>query len=384
MDENQIYNQLRQEIDERSFIRFPKTETGEEIEILKYLYAPEEAQIAIHLSALPESVKRIHKRLQKNNINIQKDKLGEILEDLFQRGIILSYRHINSQTSKKKYELVHFAIGFYDFQIDRITKEFAESAEKYHQGEYYKTFHRKDGNGQLRIVPVEKSLTPEHHAIPYENIRQIIENKQEKIAIANCICKQSKDLLEDPCKMGELRSICTFFGTGADLTLEQIDSAREISKEELLTLLEKYQEVGYVIQVENCQDPQFMCMCCGCCCFILRGAKQFPKPMEYYKSNYYAQINQELCIGCGNCVNRCQMDAFTINDGKSSINLDRCIGCGNCIMTCEEEAIKLKEQEKIFAPIKTHAKLFLQFVKNKYGTLGTLKMLCKYLIGKKI
>ena len=107
-------------------------------DILKYLYTPEEAQIAIHLSALPESVKRIHKRLQKNNIRIEKDKLGEILEDLFQRGIILSYRHINSQSTKKKYGLVHFAIGFYDFQIDRIDRKFAEISDKYHQREYYK------------------------------------------------------------------------------------------------------------------------------------------------------------------------------------------------------------------------------------------------------
>jgi Fe-S-cluster-containing hydrogenase component 2 len=125
-------------------------------------------------------------------------------------------------------------------------------------------------------------------------------------------------------------------------------------------------------------------MCCGCCCFILRGAKKLPCPKDYYNSNYFAQTNQELCNGCATCVDLGGRRIIKKDDGKSSVNLDRCLGCGNCIITCKTGAMTLEEQEEIFTPTKTHMKLFLKFVKNKYGTLGTLKMLGKYLIGRKV
>ena len=63
-------------------------------------------------------------------------------------------------------------------------------------------------------------------------------------------------------------------------------------------------------------------------------------------------MDDELCTGCGVCVDRCQMDAIILIDDKSSIKKTRCIGCGNCIATCPVDAIKLIKKDKITEPPK--------------------------------
>ncbi|MHA1249916.1 MAG: 4Fe-4S binding protein [Candidatus Helarchaeota archaeon] len=69
-------------------------------------------------------------------------------------------------------------------------------------------------------------------------------------------------------------------------------------------------------------------------------------------TNYLSQVNQEICIGCGTCVERCPMDAISLNDDdKAQVNSDRCIGCGVCAHFCPEHAITLLEGlRKVFIP----------------------------------
>jgi len=49
----------------------------------------------------------------------------------------------------------------------------------------------------------------------------------------------------------------------------------------------------------------------------------------------------EECLGCGDCVDRCQMDALSLEDGHAVSNLDRCIGCGLCVTACPAECLHL-------------------------------------------
>ena len=50
-------------------------------------------------------------------------------------------------------------------------------------------------------------------------------------------------------------------------------------------------------------------------------------------------INQDLCIGCGNCRRNCANNAITITDRKASINHDNCVGCAHCLPVCPKDAI---------------------------------------------
>ncbi|MFX0041216.1 MAG: 4Fe-4S binding protein [Candidatus Heimdallarchaeota archaeon] len=120
----------------------------------------------------------------------------------------------------------------------------------------------------------------------------------------------------------------------------------------MLELLDKFRELGLILRPEINQNPIWLCSCCGDCCANLRMVKQFPHPVEYFSSNYYAEVNPELFTGCETCVNRCQMKALTIENTHSHVNLDLCIGCGNCVATCENGAIHSKKKEKEIVPPK--------------------------------
>lgn len=47
---------------------------------------------------------------------------------------------------------------------------------------------------------------------------------------------------------------------------------------------------------------------------------------------------QRMCIGCGECVNRCPKGALSLNEGKVIWNKERCIGCDTCISVCQHHA----------------------------------------------
>ena len=101
-----------------------------------------------------------------------------------------------------------------------------------------------------------------------------------------------------------------------------------------------------------------MCACCSDCCGMMMMMQAFPKPAEVVGSNYYAEVNTELCTGIGTCVERCPMDAVAMDNGYASVDLGRCIGCGLCVPTCPENAIFLVKKEKEMVPPLTEEDLF--------------------------
>lgn len=56
-------------------------------------------------------------------------------------------------------------------------------------------------------------------------------------------------------------------------------------------------------------------------------------------------VQQDLCIGCGKCVDICAHDAVHVTDRKSFITEDKCVGCGRCIGVCPVDAIAPKWDE---------------------------------------
>lgn len=53
-------------------------------------------------------------------------------------------------------------------------------------------------------------------------------------------------------------------------------------------------------------------------------------------------VNQDLCVGCGICVDECPVQAITQQeeDQKAVINEAECIRCGKCHDVCPQEAVR--------------------------------------------
>jgi ferredoxin len=193
---------------------------------------------------------------------------------------------------------------------------------------------------QLRTIPVTRAIAAEQVIMPYEEARRIVSG-EDKIAVAPCICRREHKMTGAGCDR-PLES-CLVFGVGA-LYYQENGLGRQIDQQEAFEILDQAEKAGLVLQPSNTQKVSNICTCCGCCCQILRNLKGLPEPANYAASNYFATIDRERCIGCGTCMDRCQMEAIETDGEVSSILRKRCIGCGLCVTTCPEEAIRLQEK----------------------------------------
>jgi len=355
-DDFDIYRNLQLHLDQFP-IGFPATKSGIELKVLRHIFSPEEAYFATKLNWIYQSLKNIYKNLDNEEVSI--GHLEQILENMIKKGAI-KYKIENG---KKIYANIPLAVGIYEYQVNKASREFLVDFEEYLITQFGAELLGTKIS-QFRTIPIEHSITHKQHIANYDEIRQVIENSQDPIGITSCLCRQGKELLGQPCKKTSLKEACIYFGSTGQLFINE-GWARSINKEEALEILQQAEDDGLIFQSGNSENPEFICTCCGCCCMILTKLQKVPRPSRIISSNYYSEINSELCVGCGTYVERCQINSIKLVNDLAKIILKRCIGCGVCIPTCPEGAIELKKKEKEVKPPSTNEDLYSQIMDRK-------------------
>lgn len=350
--EKDVYAKLADHLDDLPG-GYPATESGIELKILRHLFTPEEAEMALNLSVLPEEVKVVARRAK-----IAVKKTQSMLDEMYQKGLILK---IKRKQRPDLYMALQFAIGIWEYHVNDLDPELAKDV-----GEYIPTLLDMDTwrkAPQLRTIPVNASIDHKLEVLPYENAEELVK-AQDKCLVAPCICRKEKKLLHEGCERPE--ESCLVFGRGAELYHDR-GIGRLIDKKEALDILKKAEEAGLVLQPSNSKDIANICCCCGCCCGVLRTVKQHPKPYSIVSSPFICELEQKTCIGCGVCVTRCQMDAISLEEDKAVLDRDRCIGCGLCVPTCITESLFLvrkPEREQLDVP-KTFRDMLVHLMKER-------------------
>ena len=298
------------------------------------------------------------------------------------KGTILAYS--DGYPDKRYRNAGVTAGGIVDFQVNRLTRELVDIFSKYHEEHFAEAETTgKIGIPQLRTIPVEQSIAaPEKHKVStYDDVRYLVEKAPGPIAVANCVCRQTKDIKGESCSHSDIRETCLHIGSDHAQQYVEMGIGRYITKEEAFEVLDRAQEAGLILQPENSLNPEAICCCCGDCCGLLSAVKKSPRPVDMYASNYYAEVDADLCTGCGTCVERCQLEAVELTDGAAVVNPDRCIGCGNCVVTCEAGAARLYQKEKQLVPFEDKGTMYMNIMARKKGWRYMLKLRLKMKLG---
>ena len=92
--------------------------------------------------------------------------------------------------------------------------------------------------------------------------------------------------------------------------------------------------------------------------------------------NWEECTDEETQHACSICLDRCPMDALTIEEFKSTVNIDRCIGCGLCVTTCPTDSLQLvrkPEKERLPVP-KSNVQNYINLGR-KRGKLNASKVI---------
>jgi len=201
-----------------------------------------------------------------------------------------------------------------------------------------------------RVIPIGEKIQADSAVHTYHQVATYIE-KYHPLAVSTCFCRHEAKLLDEKDDCGNPNDVCMQFGIGAQFVIDR-KMGRQISREEAFAILKRSEEAGLVHASLNRQEIDFICNCCPCHSVILKSALMQPKPGAALNSGFKPAHNDDLCVACRTCVDRCPTDALAMTDGAKSweLNLDRCIGCGVCASGCASEAIVLVERTGVPPP----------------------------------
>ncbi len=204
------------------------------------------------------------------------------------------------------------------------------------------------------VIKVDREVEGiEEIVLPSRIVHHFIDQARCHWIMDKCICRDASHCKDYPIDLG-----CLFLGSAASRINPKL--GRPVTREEAHRHAEKCREAGLVNVIgRNKLDTVWLgigpkerlltiCSCCPCCC--LWRAIPHLAPEISSKVTRLPGVRLEVggeCIGCGDCIDSCFVEAISLKDGKAHIS-EQCRGCGRCVEACPNSAIELIIEDDAF------------------------------------
>ncbi|MBN1375988.1 MAG: 4Fe-4S binding protein [Dehalococcoidia bacterium] len=348
-----IYEQLVDAVARRGG-GFPAIKCRELYEMLDLMFTEEDARIAVAFPDKPVTADEMAVILK-----IDTEAARRHLEGMAQKGLLFAGEY----SGVRIYTMFPLIPGSIENQLltgatDDRAKKMARLCMDYI--EFIKQAGISDPSilprvAFARVLTVDKDIPSDVSVQPYDRILQYVD-KAEYITQVVCHCRHMYELLGDKCD--KPKDVCLSVGPGAHFMAEY-GLGRAISREEARKILQRSEDAGLVHIASNTgKYLDFICNCCSCHCDNIRSMKKAGDVRILAEiSGFISQVDAGECIGCGDCIARCPMDALSMKEEIACLEVKRCIGCGLCVSVCPSGAISLKNRENAPVPYADSHKL---------------------------
>jgi len=330
MKTGDVYTELN------SRLKYPPSEYLRRI--LRKLVTPEEAKLLLQLPAQPAEL------AQKTGMD--EEAAQRKLQEFMERGLII-------RTSKGLFCFAHDMTQLHDSNLSSAEKwvdnELLDLWRDFRDAEWKQTMAGGLGDSYvqaLKVIPAWKAMerSPDRgELLPEENIKGLI-GGANPISVVPCPCRRSIRRCALPLE------VCLHFNRGAQYAINRC-AGRRISAEEAIAIAGEAEEAGLVHTWASSTPEKLtaICSCCRECCDIFAiGMEVGNIEQILQKSRFRAEVDQEICTGCQDCVERCFFKAIEMEKTplskklKATIDESKCYGCGLCVIVCGPEALTMR------------------------------------------
>ena len=161
----------------------------------------------------------------------------------------------------------------------------------------------------MHVVPVEKAIPADSQSVSIEHLSHWLK-KYDTYALGVCSCRRAQTVRGEG--SGDLADLwCIAVGDCAKYSIETGKDGHEATYEEVMEVLQRAEDEGYVHQITNIDGEDKIFAICNCApgvCYALRTSQLFNTP-NMSRSAYIAHVDKENCVACGKCVEVCPAGA---------------------------------------------------------------------------